>query len=101
MFDALWLRPVLWFREGGRDRYEEYLTAAAPLVEAAGGRFVTPRFLPQVAYDDDVVPDVVLLGSYPFLDAVIAMVTDPTYRQVGALCTEAVAHSATTVLRVD
>ncbi|MCX2932546.1 DUF1330 domain-containing protein [Mycobacterium sp. CVI_P3] len=30
---------MLWFHDGGRQRYAEYLSAVKPLVEAAGGRF--------------------------------------------------------------
>src|SRR5271163_432942 len=41
---------MLWFHEGGREWYDEYLAAAAPLVEAVGGRYVVSRFLPDLAY---------------------------------------------------
>lgn len=91
---------ILWFHEGRRERYDEYLTAAAPLVEAAGGRYVAPRFLPDLAYDDDFVPDLVFLGNYPSKEAVFDVVTNPAYAEVSELRTAAVRRSATTILRV-
>lgn len=91
---------MLWFHPGGRERYDDYLAAARPLVEKAGGRYVAPRFLPQQAYDDDVVPDLIFLGNYPSTEAVFDVVTDPAYREIGELRTAAVRRSATSVLRV-
>lgn len=91
---------MLWFHEGGRERYDEYLEAARPLVEAAGGRYVVPRFVPDSAYEDDVTPDLVFLGNYPSKEAVFAVVSDPGYAAAAEIRTAAVARSATTVLRV-
>lgn len=87
---------ILWLREGGLERHDEYLTAAAPLVEAAGGRYVVPRFLPDLAYDDDFVPDLVFLGNYPSKEAVFDLVTNPAYAEVAEIRTDAVRrrHSA-------
>jgi len=73
---------MLWFHEGGRERYNEYLAAAAPLVEAVGGRYVVPRFLPDLAYDGDFIPDLVFLGNYPSKEAVFDLVTNPAYAEV-------------------
>ncbi len=92
---------LLWFHPGGRDRYDEYLAAAAPLVERVGGRYVTPRFVPDTAYDDDLVPDLAFLGQYPSKKAVFDVVNDPAYNDGAAIRTAAVRHSITTVLRVD
>jgi len=91
---------MLWFHEGGREWYDEYLAAAAPLVEAVGGRYVVPRFLPDLAYDDDFTPDLVFLGNYPSKQAVFDLVTNPAYAEVSEIRTVAVRRSATTILRV-
>jgi|GEM_PF-1952430 len=91
---------MLWFHEGGRERYNEYLAAAAPLVEAVGGRYVVPRFLPDLAYDGDFIPDLVFLGNYPSKEAVFDLVTNPAYAEVSEIRTAAVQRSATTILRV-
>jgi len=91
---------ILWFHEGGRQRYDEYLAAAAPMVEAVGGRYVVPRFLPDLAYDGDFMPDLVFLGNYPSKEAVFDLVTKPAYAEVAEIRTAAVQRSATTILRV-
>ena len=91
---------MLWFHERGGQRYNEYLTAAAPLVEAVGGHYVVPRFLPDLAYDGDFIPDLVFLGNYPSKEAVFDLVTNPAYVEVSEIRTAAVQRSATTILRV-
>lgn len=92
---------TLWFNDNGRQTYDEYLAAAAPLVQKVGGRYVEPRFIPDVAYEDSVVPDLIFLGNYPSKDAVFDLVNDPAYTAAAELRTAAVRHSATTILRVD
>jgi uncharacterized protein (DUF1330 family) len=92
---------MLWFNaDGGRERYDEYLAAAEPLVAKVGGRYVAPRFVPEKAYDDNFVPDLIFLGNYPSKAAVFELVDDPDYAPVAAIRTAAVARSATTILRV-
>jgi uncharacterized protein (DUF1330 family) len=91
---------MLWFNEGGRELYDEYLAAAAPLVEAVGGRYVTPRFLPDRSYDDDFLPDLVFLGNYPSKEAVFSLVADPAYAAAAEIRTAAVLRSATSILAV-
>jgi uncharacterized protein (DUF1330 family) len=91
---------MLWFHEGGRPVYDEYLCAARPLVTKVGGRYVVPRFIPDKAYDDDFVPDLIFLGNYPSTQAVFDLVDDPEYEAAARLRTAAVRQSATTILRV-
>ncbi len=91
---------MLWLHEGGHQRYDDYLAAAAPLVAAVGGRYVAPRFLPDAAYDDDVVPDLVFLGNYPSIEALFAVVNDPGYAAAAEIRDAAVRRSMTTVLRM-
>ena len=91
---------MLWFHPGGRERYDEYLEAARPLVEGVGGRYASPRYVPDAAIEDDVVPDLVFIGNYPSTDAVVSMVSSSDYERVAPIRTEAVARSMTTTLRV-
>jgi uncharacterized protein (DUF1330 family) len=91
---------MLWFHDGGRERYDDYLEAAAPLVAKVGGRYVSPRFLPDKAYGDEFVPDLVFLGNYPSREAVFDLVGDADYAPAAAIRTAAVARSVTTTLRV-
>ncbi len=92
---------MLWFNgNDGRERYDEYLAAAEPLVKKVGGRYVTPRFVPEKAYDDNVMPDLIFLGNYPSKEAVFELVNDADYAPAAAIRSAAVARSATTILRV-
>ena len=91
---------MLWFNPGGRERYDEYLAAASPIVERVGGQFVTPRFVPDLAVDDDVVPDLIFFGNYPSKDALMALIGDPAYASAAAIRSDAVLRSMTTTLRV-
>lgn len=92
---------MLWFsRDGGRERYDEYLAVAEPLVAKVGGRYVAPRFIPVAAYDDDFMPDLIFLGNYPSKEAVFELVNDADYAPAAAIRTAAVQRSATTILRV-
>ena len=92
---------LLWLREGGRQRYEDYLAAARPHVEQVGGRLLVPRFLPQRTVEDDFRPDLIFFGNYPSKQAVFNLVSSPAYQQEAApIRADAVARSMTTILRV-
>ncbi len=91
---------ILWFEPGGRERYDEYLTAARPLVEAVGGRYIAPRFVPQQAIEDAFDPDLIFIGNYPSRAALEALVTNAEYIEVSKSRGEAVRRSCTTSLQV-
>ena len=90
---------MLWFRPGGRDRYDEYLTAAQPHVEAVGGHYVTPRFIPEHSIEGEFQPDLIFIGHYPSREALHSLITNPGYLEVAQIRGEAVLRSATTTLR--
>jgi uncharacterized protein (DUF1330 family) len=76
--------------DGGRERYEEYGTAVAPLLERAGGRIVymgapAPALLGEESWD------LVILVEYPTRQAFLEMVASPEYLAIGHLRTEALA----------
>lgn len=74
--------------EGGRERYEEYGEAVAPLLEKAGGRiafFGTPA---AVLLGEDSW-DLVVLVEYPTRQAFLDMVGSDEYEAIGHLRTEA------------
>ena len=83
MLNLLAFRP-----EGGRERYEEYGAAVAPLLERAGGRVV---FLgnPAAALLGDGSWDLVLLVEYPTRQAFLEMIGSPEYQAIAHLRTEA------------
>jgi uncharacterized protein (DUF1330 family) len=74
--------------EGGRERYEEYGAAVAPLLEQCGGR---------VAFLGDSAPallgkgewDLVLLVEYPTRQAFLGMIGSAEYQAIAHLRTEA------------
>lgn len=83
MLNLLAFRP-----EGGRERYEEYGEAVAPLLEKAGGRIV---FLgdPAQALLGDGSWDLVVLVEYPTRQAFLDMIASAEYQAIGHLRTEA------------
>jgi uncharacterized protein (DUF1330 family) len=91
---------MLWFQPGGRERYDDYLAAAQPHVEAVGGRYVTPRFVPEQAVEGGFQPDLIFIGSYPSRAALESLITSPGYSRAAELRAEAVQRSLTTTLCV-
>jgi uncharacterized protein (DUF1330 family) len=74
--------------DGGRERYEEYGEAVAPLLEKAGGRIA---FLgePAQALIGEGSWDLVVLVEYPTRQAFLEMIGSPEYQAIGHLRTEA------------
>lgn len=74
--------------EGGRERYEEYGAAVAPLLEKAGGRIV---FFgePAAVMLGDRSWDLVVLVEYPTRQAFLDMIGSTEYEAIGHLRTEA------------
>jgi uncharacterized protein (DUF1330 family) len=87
MLNLLAFRP-----DGGRERYEEYGAAVAPLLEKVGGRIA---FLgqPAQALLGDRPWDLVALVEYPSRQAFLDMIGSPEYQAIGHLRTEALAYS--------
>lgn len=76
--------------EGGRERYEEYGIAVAPLLEQAGGRIVFLGEPAQALLGEDSW-DLVVLVEYPTRQAFLEMIGSAEYQAVGHLRTEALA----------
>lgn len=89
--------------EGGRDRYSDYLTVAAPLVASYGAEIVyVGDGLPALSAEDGQAWDAVALVRYPSRKAFADMVSDPAYRAKAgpmrqAALVEAVLQPITTV----
>jgi uncharacterized protein (DUF1330 family) len=74
--------------EGGRQRYEEYGEAVAPLLKKAGGRIAflgepAPALLGEASWD------LVVLVEYPTRQAFLDMIGSGEYQAIGHLRTEA------------
>ena len=74
--------------DGGRERYEEYGAAVAPLLERAGGRIVFFGLPAAVLLGDDSW-DMVVLVEYPSRRAFLDMIGSPEYLAIAHLRTEA------------
>lgn len=74
--------------EGGRERYEEYGAAVAPLLEKIGGRIVTLGESSRALLGEGSW-DLVVLVEYPTRQAFLDMIGSAEYQAVGHLRTEA------------
>jgi len=77
--------------DGGRERYEEYGTAVAPLLEKVGGRIAwlgeaSPPLLGEESWD------LVALVEYPSRQAFLEMVGSEEYQAIAHLRDEALAR---------
>ena len=77
--------------DGGRERYEEYGEAVAPLLAKASGRIVFMG-APAVALLGEDSWDLVILVEYPSRQAFLDMIGSAEYQAVGPLRTEALAR---------
>lgn len=83
MLNLLALKP-----DGGRERYEQYGAAVAPLLERVGGRIVyAGEAVPPLLGDDRW--DLVALVEYPTRQAFLDMVSSPEYLAIAHLRGEA------------
>ena len=82
------LNLLAFVPDGGRERYEEYGAAVAPLLEKAGGRIVFAADSSLVLLGDDSW-DLVALVEYPSRQAFLEMVGSPEYAAIAHLRTEA------------
>jgi uncharacterized protein (DUF1330 family) len=86
MLNLLAFRP-----DGGRERYEEYGEAVAPLLERAGGRLAFIGNPASVLLGKDSW-DLVVLVEYPTRQAFLDMTSSPEYLAIAHLRTEALAR---------
>jgi uncharacterized protein (DUF1330 family) len=77
--------------EGGRERYEEYGAAVAPLLEQAGGRVVFFGAPGSALLGEDSW-DLVILVEYPTRQAFLEMIGSAEYQAIAHLRTEALAR---------
>jgi uncharacterized protein (DUF1330 family) len=78
--------------DGGAERYAEYGTAVAPILESVGGR---PVFAARPAEDliGDGRWDLMVVVEYPTRQAFLDMVSSPEYQAIAHLRTEALRRS--------
>lgn len=74
--------------DGGRERYEEYGAAVAPILERLGGRIVFAGEPAAVLLGEESW-GMVLLVEYPSRQAFLDMIASDEYQAIGHLRTEA------------
>lgn len=87
MLNLLRFRP-----DGGRERYEEYGAAVAPLLQGVGGDVVFAG-APAAAMIGDASWDLVALARYPTRQAFLDMISSPAYQEIAHLRTESLLAS--------
>jgi uncharacterized protein (DUF1330 family) len=78
--------------DGGRERYEEYGEAIAPLLERIGARIVWAGEPAQTLIGDDSW-DLVVLVEYPNRQAFLDMIGSDEYQRIAHLRTEALTRA--------
>ncbi len=96
MSDAIYMLNALWFKEqGGKEKYAEYASAVAPLLEGVGA---SPGqiFQAKQALIGDWAPDAFFVVKYPNKSAFEAMISSPEYAEISHLREDALEKSLLT-----
>ncbi|MEZ6073913.1 MAG: DUF1330 domain-containing protein [Pirellulales bacterium] len=91
--EPVYMLNVLWFQpNGGRERYREYLRAAAPIVARFGGKKLD-SYVPVEAVIGTFDADLVFTVEWPSWDVFQRFVADPDYQAIRHLREEAIRDS--------
>ncbi len=96
--DGVVVFNALWFGPGGAATYDSYLQQASPLIDAIGGKLLTPRMVPQTSLGDVFDPSLIVLGYYPSEAALGELLNHPDYAAASETRSRALSRSATTLL---
>ena len=94
MSDAhIYMLNALWFKkDGGAEKYQQYLKAAGPIVHWLGGR-VVERYTPDLAIIGDWDPDLFFVVEWPDMAAFESLLANEEYRKIKHLREEALEKS--------
>ncbi len=93
MSEKVYMLNALWFKEdGGAEKYSEYGAAAAPFVQALGGRMVE-GYQPREAIIGSWDPDVFFMVEWPDWESFKKLGEDEGYRKIAHLRDEALHKS--------
>lgn len=93
MGEKVYMLNALWFKEdGGAEKYAEYAAAAAPLVQALGGRLVE-SYTPQRALIGSWDPDLFFVVEWPNWETFLELPENPDYLKIAHLREEALRDS--------
>ena len=96
--DGVVVFNALWFETGGAATYDSYLQQASPLIEAIGGKLLTPRMVPEASLGEPFDPSLILLGYYPSEAALGELLSHLDYAAASETRSQALSRSATTLL---
>lgn len=65
----------------GREAFDRYAAVSAPTLDRVGGRFIHVGSHQGNLVGDDETWDLVVIGEYPSLDALLALHEDPAYQR--------------------
>jgi len=85
------LNLLAFVPDGGRERYEQYGAAVAPLLERAGGRIVYAGEAALPLLGDDRW-ELIALVEYPTRQAFLDMISSPEYLAIAHLRSEALSR---------
>ncbi|MBU2489210.1 MAG: DUF1330 domain-containing protein [Proteobacteria bacterium] len=87
MLNALWFKP-----EGGRESYNRYMAAVAPILESFGGRPLVGG-APFQGVIGEFDADLVFFVEYPNWQTFLDFVSSPRYQEIGHYREEAITKS--------
>ena len=91
--ERVYMLNALWFKkDGGAEKYAEYVAAAAPFVTALGGRMID-GYAPQASLIGDWNPDLFFIVEWPSWEAFTNLPVDPGYQKIAHLRDEALNDS--------
>ncbi len=91
--DKVYMLNALWFKKGGgAEKYAEYVAAAAPFVEALGGKLLD-GFVPDMAVIGEWDPDLFFIVEWPSWDAFTKLPGNDGYQKIAHLREEALDDS--------
>ncbi len=91
--ERVYMLNVLWFKkEGGAAKYAEYAAAAAPFVEALGGKMLD-GFTPELALIGEWDPDLFFIVEWPSWEAFTQLPANDGYLKIAHLRDEALDNS--------
>lgn len=89
----IYMLNVLWFKkEGGAEKYRQYLKAAQSLLSGLGVK-LDGNYVPEESLIGDWNPDVFFMVEYPSQAAFESLIKNPEYRKIMHLREEALDNS--------
>jgi len=90
---AVYMLNVLWFKkEGGAEKYGEYMEAAGPFVAALGAE-LEQALVPEQAVIGEWDADLVFVVKWPNWESFLKLAEDPAYLAIAHLREEAIDNS--------